>query len=68
MRALSLKTVERKLGAAHCRLGRVTYHYNKVPRGGLVEQSLHQGTIRPAGTKVDIWLSRGRRRGRAPSS
>jgi hypothetical protein len=65
MRALPLTAVRRKLGTAHCRLGHVTYHYNAIPRGGLVEQSLHQGTIRPAGTKVDIWLSKGRRRRRA---
>ena len=60
MRALDLRAVERKLSVAHCALGRVTYHYNAIPKGGLVEQSLHRGTIRPAGTKVDIWLSRGR--------
>jgi beta-lactam-binding protein with PASTA domain len=68
MRTLSLKAVERKLSAAHCRLGHVTHHYDAIPKGGLVEQSLHQGTIRPAGTEVDVWLSKGRRRRRAPSS
>jgi dipeptidyl aminopeptidase/acylaminoacyl peptidase len=68
MRALRLQVVERKLSAAHCRLGHVVHHYSKIPNGGLVEQSLHQGTIRPAGTKVDVWLSKGaphRRRARS---
>ena len=59
MRALDLTAVERALNAAHCALGHVTYHYNAIPKGGLVEQSLHQSTIRPAGTKVNIWLSKG---------
>lgn len=60
MRALDLRAVEQQLSAAHCALGRVTYHYSAIPKGGLVEQSLHQGTIRAAGTRVDVWLSRGR--------
>jgi hypothetical protein len=60
MRGLKLPAVKRALHAAHCTLGRIAHHYNLVLRGRLVEQSLHQGTIRPAGTKVDIWLSLGR--------
>jgi Tol biopolymer transport system component len=59
MRALDLTAIQRALSAAHCALGHVTYHYNAIPKGGLVEQSLHQGTVRPAGTKVNIWLSKG---------
>jgi Tol biopolymer transport system component len=59
MRALDLTAVERALSAAHCALGHVTYHYNIIPKGGLVEQSLHHGTIRPTGTNVNIWLSKG---------
>jgi Tol biopolymer transport system component len=62
MRALDLTAVKRKLSAAHCVLGRVAYHYNAIPKGRLVEQSLHQGTIRPAGTEVSIWLSKGHHR------
>ena len=59
MRGLDLTAVERALSATHCTLGHVTYHYNIIAKGELVEQSLHQGTIRPAGTKVNIWLSKG---------
>jgi hypothetical protein len=64
MRALAITDVKRVLRTAHCTLGHVTYHYNAIPKGRLVEQSLHQGTIRPAGAKVNIWLSLGRHRRR----
>jgi Tol biopolymer transport system component len=59
MRGLRLRAVRKRLGAAHCRLGRVSYHYSRTPKGRLTEQSLHQGTIRPAGAKLSIWISRG---------
>jgi Tol biopolymer transport system component len=59
MRRLQLAAVKRALKATHCALGHVSHHYNIIPKGGLIEQSLHQGTIRPAGTKVNIWLSKG---------
>lgn len=65
MRALDLRAVEEKLSANHCALGHIAYHYNAIAKGGLVEQSLHQGTIGPLDTKVSIWLSRGRHRARA---
>lgn len=65
MRGLELTAVKRTLHAAHCTLGRIAHHYNAIPEGCLVEQSLHQGAIRPAGTKVNIWLSKGRHRTRA---
>ena len=67
MRRLDLAAVKRALSANHCALGHVSHHYNIIPKGGLVEQSLHQGTIRPAGTKVDIWLSKGRHHRRRAS-
>jgi hypothetical protein len=60
MRGLGLAAVRRVLRSAHCTLGHVARHYSKLPRGRLVEQSLHQTTIRPAGTRVNVWLSRGR--------
>jgi hypothetical protein len=59
MRALKLTVVKRALHAAHCTLGHIARHYNQIHKGQLVEQSLHQGTIRPAGTKINIWLSKG---------
>jgi hypothetical protein len=60
MRGLKLTAIKRALHAAHCTLGRIAHHYNAIPKDDLVEQSLHQGTIRSAGTKVNIWLSKGR--------
>jgi PASTA domain len=59
MRGLQKAAVEQALSAAHCKLGTIEYHYNKIAKGGLVEQDLHQGTIVPAGTTVSVWLSRG---------
>lgn len=59
MRGLKLRAVRKRLGAAHCRLGRISYHYSRTPKGRLIEQSLHQGTIRPVGAKLSIWISRG---------
>lgn len=59
LRDLRLKAIESALLAAHCKLGKLTHHYNRAPKGELVEQSLHQTTIEPVGTTVDIWLSRG---------
>jgi WD40-like Beta Propeller Repeat len=67
MRGLKLAAIKRALHAAHCRLGRIAHHYSAIHKGGLVEQSLHQGTIRPAGTKVNLWLSEGDHRTRPAS-
>jgi hypothetical protein len=67
MRGHNLSAVKRALSATRCALGHVSHHYNIIPKGRLVEQSLHQGTIGPAGTKVSIWLSKGRHR-RRPTS
>jgi Tol biopolymer transport system component len=64
MRALDLSAVKRQLNAAHCALGHIVHHYSTIIKGGLVEQSLHQGTVRPAGTRVNIWLSLGHHHGR----
>lgn len=59
MRGLRKHAVEKALLAAHCRLGSLVEHYSAMPVGELVEQSLHQGTIEPAGTVVDVWFSKG---------
>jgi hypothetical protein len=68
MRALDLTAVERALSAAHCALGHVIYRYNAIPKGGLVEQALRQDTVRPASTKVNIWLSLGHHHRRAAAA
>jgi hypothetical protein len=62
MRALTEQAVERALLAANCKIGKVAYHYDKLPKGELFEQSLHQTTVMPVDTTVSIWLSLGAHR------
>jgi uncharacterized repeat protein (TIGR01451 family) len=59
MRGLTLTKVKAKLAGAHCKLGKVVFHYNEAKKGTLVQQSRHQGTVLPVGSSVSIWLSRG---------
>jgi hypothetical protein len=56
---LKLAAVRKSLKAAGCSLGAVDHHFFGRPRGELMEQNFHQGTMLPVGTKVDVWLSRG---------
>jgi hypothetical protein len=60
MRALNLAQVKAALAAANCALGSVAHHYSALPVGALMQQDRHEGTILPVGSKVNIWLSRGR--------
>ncbi len=61
MRGFTLKHVRSALAAHGCKLGKVAHHYNKITKGGLVEQRYHQGTILSIGTSVGVWISLGRR-------
>jgi uncharacterized repeat protein (TIGR01451 family) len=61
MRGFTLKHVRAALSARGCKLGKLAHHYNKVKKGGLVEQRYHQGTILPIGTSVSVWISLGHR-------
>jgi hypothetical protein len=56
---LQLAAVKQALAAAHCSLGTVAHHWFNLPKGELMEQNAHQGTILADGAKVDVWLSRG---------
>jgi hypothetical protein len=56
---LQLAAVRQALAAAHCSLGTVAHHWFNLPKGELMEQNAHQGTILADGAKVDVWLSRG---------
>jgi hypothetical protein len=56
---LKLAAVRKALKVSGCSLGAVDHHFFGRPKGELMEQNLHQGTILPVGTKVDVWLSRG---------
>jgi hypothetical protein len=56
---LDLAAVKQALSASHCTLGKVAHHWFSRPKGALMEQNVHQGTLLPAGAKVSVWLSRG---------
>jgi hypothetical protein len=56
---LGLAAVKQSLSAAHCALGALARHWFALPKGRLMEQNAHQGTILSAGAKVSVWLSRG---------
>jgi hypothetical protein len=56
---LKLAAVKKALKAAGCSLGAVDHHFFGRPKGELMEQSFHQGTMLPVGAKVDVWLSLG---------
>lgn len=51
------------LGKRHCRVGRVSYAFSrKKKRGIVISQSLRPGRVVPANSKVNLVVSRGRRR------
>jgi beta-lactam-binding protein with PASTA domain len=53
----------RLLASKHCALGRVTRTYSaKVKKGKIIKQSRRPGASLPRGTKVNVTVSRGRRR------
>jgi hypothetical protein len=56
---LTLAAAKQALISANCSLGGVAHHWFKLPKGELMEQNAHQGTVLPIGTKIDVWLSRG---------
>jgi predicted outer membrane repeat protein len=62
LRGLTLKTARRELNRAHCRLGKVRYrHSGKARRHPVVvKQSPRAFSVRAAGTKVNVTLSRRR--------
>jgi hypothetical protein len=50
------------LAKRHCRTGKVRYAYSQRRQGIVVAQSRRPGQVRPAGARVDLVVSRGRRR------
>ena len=53
----------RALTAARCRLGKVSHAYSKAqPKGKIISQSKRAGTRHAVGTRVNVKVSRGRRR------
>jgi beta-lactam-binding protein with PASTA domain len=64
------KVVGKKISAAklaiakrHCRTGKVGYAYSrKHTKGIVISQSRRPGRVLPAGSKIDLVVSRGRKR------
>jgi beta-lactam-binding protein with PASTA domain len=59
----TLGQARRLLLARKCRLGKVTRAYSaKVPRGRVIAQSRRPARVLAPGTRVNVVVSRGRRR------
>ena len=58
-----LATAKRMLAAAHCRTGRVGYVYSRRSKKGIVmAQSRRPGLVLQTAAKIDLIVSRGRKR------
>jgi uncharacterized repeat protein (TIGR01451 family) len=63
VRGRLLPSAKRALARAHCRTGKVTRRYSsKVKKGRVISQEEPAGTRLDPGTRVDLVVSRGRRR------
>jgi beta-lactam-binding protein with PASTA domain len=56
-----LAAAKSALTQAHCRVGRVTKKFSKVKKGRVISQRPKPGTNLPAGGKVKLVVSKGRR-------
>jgi hypothetical protein len=56
-----LAAARRSIRAAHCAVGRVRRASSHKARGRVIRQSLRPGLRKPAGTKVNLVVSKGRR-------
>jgi hypothetical protein len=57
-----LATAKRRIAAAHCRTGKVAKAKSKtVPKGRVISQKLKAGKRLPAGSKINLVVSRGKR-------
>jgi uncharacterized delta-60 repeat protein len=57
------RAARRKIHRANCSLGRVAASFSRsVPKGHVIAQRPHGGKRRPAGTKVNLLVSKGKRR------
>jgi len=56
-----LKAAKRVLTRAHCKAGKVTKKFSKVKRGRVVSQRPKPGTNLPAGAKVRLVISKGKK-------
>lgn len=63
LKGMTLAAARRALTAAHCRLGAIRHAFSRtVAKGRVSTQSVPRGRMLPAGQKVGVTVSRGRRR------
>jgi len=62
LKGKTLRAAKRALGSAHCRSGKVTRKFSKVKKGRVISQRPRPGKHLPAGTKVSLALSKGKKR------
>jgi hypothetical protein len=63
VRRRTVAAAKRKLGRANCRVGKVTRAYEKrVGKGRVISQRPRLGAVLPGGAKVNLVVSRGRKR------
>jgi hypothetical protein len=58
----SLPSAKRAIARAHCRIGTIRRTSSRIKRGRVVSQKPKPGTVMPAGGRVNLVVSRGRRR------
>jgi Tol biopolymer transport system component len=56
-----LAAAKRALGQRHCRTGKLRHAYSAKKKGIVIAQSRRSGKVIPAGSKIDLVVSRGRR-------
>jgi hypothetical protein len=60
VKGLTLAAAKQSLARAGCRVGRLHRAHSRVKRGLVISQKPRFGTVRPAGAKVDLVVSKGR--------
>ena len=59
----TLPAAKRRIARANCRVGKIRRAYsNRVERGRVISQKPKFGAVLPGGGKVNLVVSRGRRR------
>jgi len=62
VRGKTLRRARHAIATASCRVGRVRYAWSRKRRGTVVAEAPKPGTRSPAGARVNLVVSRGRRR------
>ena len=57
-----LSAAKATLATRHCRTGKVSHAYSRTRKGLVISQSARPGRVLPARAKIDLVVSRGRRR------